>query len=293
MNILAPNGSEEGGNTVLPPLRQPAARKRYCFTLNNYSNDEKVNLALEFRQSADGFIIGEEIGENGTPHLQGYVEFKIKKHLRTIKKINDRIHWEGARGDRMSNIKYCSKEKIYISTYAVRRPVKFPDMERRWQKFLLEKIRQEPDGRKIIWCFDREGGQGKSTFSKFLYMNHQALMLPTKQNDAFYVVAKAFNDNHPLNLIVFDIPRSSKEFICYGVMEKVKDGFISSGKYESCSVAYAPPHVLVFSNEPPDRSKMSSDRWEVYELYDFNAIPYGDDVDQANEIRGYESSDSD
>ena len=37
---------------------------------------------------------GKEVGENGTPHLQGYMECGSKKIMKGLKKISSRAHWE-------------------------------------------------------------------------------------------------------------------------------------------------------------------------------------------------------
>nr|WAE42307.1 MAG: replication associated protein [Cressdnaviricota sp.] len=93
------------GNTNLPRNRA----RRWCFTLNNYTDDDVSLISLYFEKEKY-FIFGKEVGENGTPHLQGYVEFNNQKDFSTLIKIIPRIHWEKAKGDRNSNIKYCSKD---------------------------------------------------------------------------------------------------------------------------------------------------------------------------------------
>lgn len=80
--------------------------KRWCFTLNNYDNQDKItikNIECVYQ------IVGREIGKQGTKHLQGYIEFKGGKRLSTLKKINPRIHWEKCKGNQKQNIAYCSK----------------------------------------------------------------------------------------------------------------------------------------------------------------------------------------
>jgi len=50
--------------------------RNFVFTLNNYSEEEHETLL-----KCDSFkyiIIGREIGDSGTPHLQGYAELKKK-----------------------------------------------------------------------------------------------------------------------------------------------------------------------------------------------------------------------
>lgn len=53
---------------------------------------------------------GKEVGENGTPHLQGYVTFKATWRLSALKLLLPRAHWEQAKGNRAHNREYCSKD---------------------------------------------------------------------------------------------------------------------------------------------------------------------------------------
>ena len=89
----------------------------WCWTLNNYSEEEYENMkntntvnTLKILK----YVIGREIGKNGTAHLQGYYYFKSPKKFKQIKEINNRAHWEAAKGNPEQNYKYCSKEGDYI-----------------------------------------------------------------------------------------------------------------------------------------------------------------------------------
>lgn len=86
-------------------------QKNWCFTLNNYVPEDEVALAS---LRCDYLIYGREIGEEGTPHLQGYVQMPKKLRLTGLKKILPRAHWEPAKGDQPSNREYCSKEGDFV-----------------------------------------------------------------------------------------------------------------------------------------------------------------------------------
>ena len=49
----------------------------------------------------------------------------------------------------------------------------------------------------------------------------------------------------------------------YNLIEQLKDGFFVSEKYDSRPVFMDRPMVLIFANMPPDKSKMTADRWWV------------------------------
>lgn len=79
----------------------------WCFTLNNYTSCEHAEL---LGAESVYLCIGEEVGESGTPHLQGYIYFRTEKSLRQCRLLSDRAHWEIARGSPEDNLAYCSKD---------------------------------------------------------------------------------------------------------------------------------------------------------------------------------------
>jgi len=84
--------------------------RNWCFTLNNYDEQEYEEL---WNIKCRYLIIGKEIGETGTPHLQGYIEFDNGKTLSVVKRINPRIHWENRRGTSKQASDYCKKDNNF------------------------------------------------------------------------------------------------------------------------------------------------------------------------------------
>lgn len=257
----APSGI---GNT-----KQSPSAKIWCFTLNNWTEEEYSSIVQYFCNKNYKYIIGKEIGEGGTPHLQGHVEIAPKQRITYLKKINNRAHWEKVRNKKAS-IEYCKKENDYVSNMFIAPKIKFPEMDKPWQQKILKILEEEADDRTIHWFYDEVGGNGKTTFVKYLAINNKAVLCPAKANDAFHRISKCFNEEgeqtKDLDLVVFDIPRSSLDYINYGAIEKIKDGCVVSGKYEGCQCIFKCPHVLIFANEEPDIRKLSSDRWNIIEI---------------------------
>lgn len=66
-------------------------------------------------QAMDFMIVGREIGEQGTSHLQGFVYFKDRKTLAQVKRMWPRAHLEVGRGSVQQNVDYCSKDGRYCT----------------------------------------------------------------------------------------------------------------------------------------------------------------------------------
>lgn len=109
-----------------------AQSKRWCFTVNNYTEDEK-DIPLAW--ASQYVVVGEEVGEEGTPHLQGFVIFTANKRLAAVKKLCERAHWEIARGTAEQAALYCKKDGRYIEQGALPASKKeLGDAERdRWE----------------------------------------------------------------------------------------------------------------------------------------------------------------
>lgn len=84
--------------------------KRFCFTFNNYTEEEEKELCKVLESEAKYAVYGHEEGEQGTKHLQGFVVWKANKRPASLKKINAKIHWENTHGTSIQAANYCKKE---------------------------------------------------------------------------------------------------------------------------------------------------------------------------------------
>lgn len=81
-----------------------------CFTLNNYY-DVDVKEIKNTLDKARYYVIGYEVGDKGTPHIQGYVEWGKQVTGKFLTKICDgRIHWEDRIGTSKEASDYCKKD---------------------------------------------------------------------------------------------------------------------------------------------------------------------------------------
>jgi len=297
----------------------------WCFTYNNYDDAviERIE-SLYDGESVQYLVVGREVGEQGTPHLQGFIIFATRKRFGTVRNLIVGSHIEAANGTPFQAAQYCKKDGRfsefgtppvdrpsrtgsrglfaefvgYISEFystANRSPsereianafpalyVRYrgalldlvehllptPEIEigelREWQQDLNSWITGEPDDRVIIFVVDPQGGSGKSFFQRWFFSQHgetTQLLSIGKRDDIAHVI-DPFK-----NVFLFNIPRGGMEHLQYTILEQLKDRVVFSPKYNSrTKILREKCHVVVFSNEAPDETKMSADRFHIINL---------------------------
>jgi hypothetical protein len=278
MSSNSSNSSTEGGNTK-PPPKQVSAKKRYCFTLNNYSEEELNNLIGFFSSnSSNKYIIGKERGElKDTPHLQCYCNFSTKIRFSAIKKINERLHIEPCRGNELENIKYCSKEGNFISNMRVPKPLKILSLDNmyKYQLDIIKMLEKEPNDRNIIWC-QGDKNIGKTQLLRYICAKMFACILPTSQKHAQSQIHKTHED---VDIYVFNLTADESKFQkheLFSTIESIKDGLFSSafGTDTNGMCIFNPKHVLIMANEEPDLTKtnIDIDRFRNYNIVNYKLI---------------------
>lgn len=265
------------GNTLSPAsndvniekeVKNEYKSKHWCFTFNNYDTYDIEIILMKFKLCAKKWIFQEEIGETGTKHLQGVVEFITRKTLSNIQKdFNKNIHWGGTRSLKGS-IAYCSKldtraGKVYNCGFDID-PITIPEYNKELFK-PIDNILDEPiDPRKIYWIYDNEGNTGKSVFCKNKTLTQNIpIITGGKKSD---IINFLFNWDKPIRTIIFDLPRCVEGHVSYSAIEDLKNGLIFNTKFETGMKVFNNPRIIIFSNQLPELEKFSKDRWVLLEI---------------------------
>jgi len=83
---------------------------RFTLTLNNYSAPDLESFKARMAEYCTFGVIGQEVGDQGTKHLQGAGCLKKQMSFSTLKGIFPKAHLEIMRGTPQQNMEYCSKE---------------------------------------------------------------------------------------------------------------------------------------------------------------------------------------
>lgn len=273
-----------GGNTKTPTeKKQRNQLLKHFFTFNNYKKSDIEDIIEILEPISISYVFQEETGDNGTKHLQGCI--KLKKKMRWSEfNLPKEIHWEKCISW-TDAVRYCTKTETRtgdIYSKGLPKQLKIIKELRCWQKEVMELIKEEPDDRTITWIYDEEGCMGKTVFSKYLYAKSDAIIATGGGNkDIACLLACLKKEGRDLNdktAFIFNFPRST-EGISYKAIESVKDGLMTSTKYESSTLVFNCPHVICFSNELPNTSKLSKDRWNILTIEDNKLASYVDPLE--------------
>lgn len=80
--------------------------RNWCFTINNPSDEQPLSIPNRCKL----LIANREVGTNGTPHLQGYIEFSSPVALSLLRNWEPTGHYEIRKGTQLEAIKYCLKD---------------------------------------------------------------------------------------------------------------------------------------------------------------------------------------
>lgn len=256
--------------------------KKWTFTANNYTK-EVIDEFCSICSNLGKYFFGYEVGESGTPHLQGFIELTTKS--RPLTKFKGagaaKWHWEKMKGSIDQSITYCSKDGNIDTNHEEWRKKCKPKKKlgckqhekivlRKWQ-VQCEQIIQELalDDRKILWVWD-DGNTGKSTFGRYLVEEYNTLQVNGAKK---YTLSTIFQMKDKPELIVYALARSQEGYVSYEALEQIRDGLFFSGFGTKgtgmCNMGFHPV-VVVLCNFAPQMSALSEDRWMIFGPGDFD-----------------------
>lgn len=261
-------GNTNSTSSIKDIVKQVSPAKYWCFTLNNYTEEHisSISSIIKERCSKGGF--GKEIAPTtGMHHLQGFISFHEKARPAGVFGIKE-IHWTLCKGNLQQNVNYISKDGICFN-HGLPKPIKIISELYPWQQKIVDIVEADVDDRTVHWIYDKEGCKGKTALCKYLTVKHKAICLGGKPADVRNGIVEYQKTHEGITppLILLNIPRSiNSEYLSYEALENIKDMYFYSGKYEGGQVCGNAPHLFIFSNDLPDLSKMTSDRWKIHDI---------------------------
>lgn len=147
-----------------------------------------------------------------------------------------------------------------------------------WQAQLVAMTTNKPCERTVHWIFNASGNAGKSKLQKWLCWSEGAKRIPLGTATQIKTAVVGVG---PRRIYVVNIPRvtgnQESQRDLFSALEEVKDGWVSSNMYgKDQELFMVPPHLFIFSNDLPDLTLASADRWKIWYVADLNAdcVPY-------------------
>lgn len=256
------------GNTKAKSQDSPA--KKWFFTLKRGDIAWQEVYAKLDPISSDFVFSGEKGEKGGYRHYQGTMNLVKKLRFDPLRRLlYPEIHLEKQRHEQEA-LEYCMKADTHEDgpwgkgKYFQKKREDLITNYYPWQLERLEVWKGPAQPRIIEWIWSLEGNKGRSTFARdcFRKLKNIAITTAEKPND---IIMMAKED---IRIYIIDIPRAS-HVDPYIALEKLKNGFVVDCKLKKEGRVvdmWEIPHVIVFANFYPDKSKLSEDRWNIIEL---------------------------
>lgn len=270
--------SESGLGIVKSPPRQRS--RAWFFTKDNATEETTAQFQYYFDNSCEcEYVYQFERSESGMYHLQGVIRFKNPR----ANWPEIEAHWERCRNWRQA-VKYCTKIDTRVDgPWTNIKGLKFRKTVKdvieingpnRHQEEMMKVIESEESDRVITWIYD-QGKTGKTTLIKhYLLKSKRNIAVGGKTRDAIMLISQLLEQNIDPNIVFFSLTRSREQYVSYDAIEQIKDGMAVSTKYECNCLVFNSPKVVVMANYRPDESKLTEDRWKIYNMEEIMTHPY-------------------
>lgn len=253
-----------------------------------------------FKKNAKKYVFQKEKGDTGYIHYQGRFSLIKKRNksdlmtmfktigvpnylMPTCKENHAELFFYALKEDtRIGELHMDSKHASLFSELGGYKPIQYRDkVLYPYQQSILDTA-EVSDFRSINIIVDKDGFNGKSTIAAIAELYHGGIDMPVLNNSQELVsllcnICMDTNNRAP-KLVFFDMPRcmSKKSLIeFYTAIEQIKKGKLYDLRYHYKSFWIDSPCIWVFSNEYPDTTLLSKDRWRIWSIsQDKELIPY-------------------
>jgi len=221
--------------------------------------------------------------EKNRLHYQGRISLNEKARLTELKQlVPEGWHLSKTSNENKGNRFYVLKEDTRVDGPWRDAPKHRQEMPYQWvgitenprpfQAKLMAKIGTKGD-RAIDVVFDRYGNSGKSSFANRLEFEGRCFNLVASKNtnemcaDLCDELEAACEDKP--GIIFVDMERAADQenmAAIFCALERIKGGVVKDRRYKLRKVFFASPPIVVFMNQLPMKSTLSSDRWRLWEM---------------------------
>lgn len=247
--------------------------RRLVITINNWTQQDLFAFKYLARKAVYA-IAGAEVGEKGTPHIQGFIHLPNAKKGQEWKKQLPRAHFIPANGSDHSNKEYCGKEENILfetgepSSQGSRTDIKeitdlikngeitmddimwdYPDMYLRYhkafEKMFNSKMKPRTAEPEVYWFWGK-AGKGKTRRAVERHLDSHYIKDNTIWWDGYNqqeaIIIDDFEDDIPFRVLLRMLDR-------YQYQGQIKGGYVQvNSKY-----------IYITSEFPPEYFYGSSD----------------------------------
>ncbi len=137
-----------------------------------------------------------------------------------------------------------------------------------WQEELIAHLETKTHPRELDWYFDSFGDSGKSEIATYLMSISPKYLIISEcggmRDFATTIVGAMDRNNWTGHACIFDFPRGTESKSIYTPMEAIKDGRVTSTKYQGKTqlLPYR-PHVIILCNFLPIFDAVIPGRWRI------------------------------
>lgn len=255
-------------------------REPYNGTGIHVSNEDVIKF-FESWNDIESWCFEPEGADEETPypHMQIRYVCKTKHTLNTEIERWQSWFWHengphvSVTGMKHINWDYVQKMGCYIASWEYKSPLnKFKNLTLRTWQFDTCHTLERQDERSVLCIVDIDGNHGKTYLRKFLQANKICHYIPEQQDmrDLMRISMNKYEQT-PISGFCFDLPRADgdkKNVAMWKAVEEIKNGYLYDDRYHFREMWIDTPKILIFTNDYPDKSVLSADRWQIYTLMD-------------------------